>query len=215
MAKKKISELTERTSESITGAEEAAFQAGGTNNYRISLTSIKTWLLAQFTTLVTLTGMQTLTNKTLTSPVINSGDAVSITGTIINFLSGLSYNIAGKISTIERSIDDLDDTVDGIDTRLLAVEGEIEHTYSETSAATGTTFYIRASDIDAVKAIDVNSILCQYYEVNNLTRTEITTDKITILEQGAPDTGKLDMIGFVTENGKTYNFVIKYKLYTT
>lgn len=214
MAKKKISALTNRPSGDITGSEEFAVQYGGTNNYKISIGSLKTWLLDQFITLVTLTGTQTLTNKTLTSPVINSGNAVTVTGTTINLLAGLNYNIASKISDIEGNIDNLDDTVDGIDTRLIAVEGEIEHTYSETSAATGTTFYIRASDIDAVHAIDVNSILCQYYEVNNLTRTGITTDKVTILEQGAPDTGKLDMIGFVTENGKTYNFVIKYKLYT-
>ena len=213
MAKKKISALTNRPREDITGLEEFPVQLGGTNNYRISIGNLKTWLLDQFTTLVTLTGIQTLTNKTLTSPVINGGNAVTVTGTIINFLSGLSYNIASKISTIERDIDNLDDTVNGIDTRLLAVEGEIEHTYSKTSAATDTTFYIQASDIDAVNAIDVNSILCQYYEVNTLTRTGITADKIKIFEQGGLEAGKLDKIGFVTESGTTYNFIIKYKLY--
>lgn len=215
MADLPISGLTERTSGSITGAEEAAFQIGGTTNYRISLNSIKAWIREQLTTLmVTLTGTQTLTNKTLTSPVINSGDAVTVTGTTINLLAGTTTNLNTRIGAVEADVDTLDSTVDGIDTRLTNVEGEIEYTFSMSAGAAGTSVTIATTAIEALLPIDVDSVLCQYYEVNTLVRTGMLTDKIVVHEKGGADAGKLDKIIFATETGNTYHFIIKYKLYT-
>ena len=51
MADKKISDLTNRPSGSITGAEEFATQTGGTSNFKISLTSLKDWIITQLTTI--------------------------------------------------------------------------------------------------------------------------------------------------------------------
>jgi hypothetical protein len=214
MADLPISGLPERTYGSIAGTEEAAFQTGGTTNYRISLNSIKAWLREQYTTFVTLAGTQTLTNKTLTSPVINSGDAVTVTGTTINHLTGTTTNLNTRIGAVEADVDTLDSTVDGIDTRLTTVEGEIEYTFSMSAGAAGTSVTIATTAIEALLPIDVDSVLCQYYEVNTLVRTGMLTDKIVVHEKGGAHAGKLDKIIFATETGHTYHFIIKYKLYT-
>jgi hypothetical protein len=214
MANLPISLLPERTYSNIVGTEEAAFQTGGTTNYRISLNSIKAWLREQYTTFVTLAGTQTLTNKTLTSPVINSGDAVTVTGTTINHLTGTTTNLNTRIGAVEADVDTLDSTVDGIDTRLTTVEGEIEYTFSMSAGAAGTSVTIATTAIEALLPIDVDSVLCQYYEVNTLVRTGMLTDKIVVHEKGGAHAGKLDKIIFATETGHTYHFIIKYKLYT-
>lgn len=104
MADLKISQLTNRPSGSITGAEEFATQTGGTSNFKISLTSLKDWIITQLTTFATLTGVQTLTNKKLVFPKLNSDTQIIVESSHVNFLSGLTQNVENALDDFESRV---------------------------------------------------------------------------------------------------------------
>ena len=58
--------------------------------------------------LVTLTGTQTLQNKTLTSPSFNNGDALTATSTELNYVDGVTSGIQTQINTINSAISALE-----------------------------------------------------------------------------------------------------------
>lgn len=62
---------------------------------------------------VTKTGSQTLTNKQLNSPGINDANPVTVTGTEINYLTGLTKNISNSYSEILNGANDYTDSAIG------------------------------------------------------------------------------------------------------
>jgi len=77
--------------------------------------SIQTQLNAKApsSTAVTLTGVETLTNKQLNSPGINDANPVTVTGTEINYLTGLTQNISTSYSEILTDANDYTDSAIG------------------------------------------------------------------------------------------------------
>jgi uncharacterized protein YkvS len=167
----RISVLPDRPAASITGAEEVASQFGGTNNFKISLTNIKAWLIDQLTTtFVTLTGNQTLRDKNLIDPLIN-GVAVTVTGTVINYLSGLTANVKSLI-------DNLLSADIAIQERLTTLESSITpKTYSVISAfPSGWIKTIAASTIEPSLNIDWKSVIVQLYQKVSFNQSYIMQD---------------------------------------
>lgn len=208
---KKISALPERVAGSIDGSEEVVAQVGASANYRIKLSSISTWLATLITQFVTLTGIQTLTNKTLTSPAINSpaingGSALTVTSTVINYLTGITSNINAILSGL--AIAD-----SAMDTRISALESGSAGIYSEQSTMLSGVKTISAGTIYAGN-IDYTTLLVSYY------KRDISSNKWT---QQAPETisfqtngSYLASITFdlslrtIPEDDASFLFVVRY-----
>jgi len=84
-------------SESI-GSGDTLNALGGTG-IDTSVTSTDNLTISIDNTVTTLTGTQTLTNKTLTSPKINENVAVTATATELNLLSGVTSLVTGSSTT--------------------------------------------------------------------------------------------------------------------
>ena len=72
---------------------------------------------------VTKTETQTLTNKQLNSPGINDATPVTVTGTEINYLTGLTKNIATSYTEV------LADATDYTDTSIASLSNTVDETY--------------------------------------------------------------------------------------
>ena len=163
----KISALPERAI--VDGTEHVPVRVGNFN-YKVLISKILVWIKTQLTDYVTLTGTQTLTDKTLTNPSIN-GVAVTVTGTVINFLSGLNANV----KTLIENLLSADTAIRG---RLTALESSITpKTYSELSTfPTGWIKTIEASTIERSLNIDWKSVIVQFYQKSSFNQAYIMQD---------------------------------------
>lgn len=75
-------------------------------NLQAKISSLNNYIKNLVSELVTLTGIQTLTNKTLTSPTISGGtiSGATISGTTSAKINTASYTAAGAISTTSGSL---------------------------------------------------------------------------------------------------------------
>jgi len=203
MADTKISALTEKESDDIVGTEEVAV-ATGSSNFRIALDSLVTWIKTQLAEFVTLDGIQILTNKTLTYPDIN-GIVVTVTGTVINYLDGVNFNIRNHIDGIMTGIVDHETRIDTLENM-----DATEFQYEASQAASSTSITITADDInDGAFNIDPTNLIIAYYRINNLISTaQSVGDNVEVYKCGSDE---LDEIIFAVEDGKSYHFVIRYK----
>jgi hypothetical protein len=153
---------------------------------------------------VTLGGMQTLTNKTLTDPSIN-GIVVTVTGAVINYLDGVDFNIKDYIDSIVADIADHETRIDTLENM-----DATEFQYEASQAASSTSITITADDInDGAFNIDPTNLIIAYYRINDLISTaQSVGDNVEVYKCGS---GELDEIIFAVENDKSYHFVIRYK----
>ncbi len=157
---KKISALPERAT--VDGTEETVVRVGSLN-YKVLISKILAWIKTQLTDYVTLTGSQELTNKTLTSPLVN-GVAVTVTGTVINFLANLTGNVQTLLNSITGRLDVLE-----ADSGINAATYPHIFEYEFTTIALQTTEAITQADILTAIGqgigfyIKPTSIQCQLY----------------------------------------------------
>jgi hypothetical protein len=162
MADKKISALTDRPSGSITGDEEFATQVGGTNNFKISLTNLKDWIITQLTTFATLAGIQTLTNKRLTFPKLNSDTQITVESSHVNFLTGLTQNVENALDDFESRVTALENG----DTSINHLSFPYVYALEFTTGSGVTTKIITQSNILTALGLSASVYVIDYTTVN-------------------------------------------------
>lgn len=226
MADLKISQLTDRPSGSITGAEEFATQTGGTSNFKISLTSFKDWIITQLTTFATLTGVQTLTNKRLTFPKLNSDTHIIVESSHVNFLSGLTQNVENALDDFESRVTSLEQG----DTSINILSFPHIYALEFTTGSGVTTKTITQSDILTALGLSTSVYVVDYSTVSvSLYQKPSTYYRSLVLEAGGINLdittqttysqvqlGEIQLTGLTGE--KTYlinaTFKIQYKVGT-
>jgi hypothetical protein len=223
MADKKISALTDRPSGSITGDEEFATQVGGTNNFKISLTNLKDWIITQLTTFATLAGIQTLTNKRLTFPKLNSDTQITVESSHVNFLTGLTQNVENALDDFESRIT----TLENGDTSINHLSFPHVYALEFTTGSGVTTKIITQSNIldslglsTSVYVIDYSTVSVSlyqkpstYYRSLVLEAGGINLDMTTQTISSQIQLGEIQLTGLTGEKTYLVNaiFKIQYK----
>ena len=111
----------------------------------------------------TLTGTQTLTNKTLTSPKINEDVAVTSTATELNLLDGVSGLVQAdftKLAAVTSTADELN-LLDG-------VSGLVQADFTKLAAVDSTAAELNYSDLATLGTTAASKVLSA--DANNLTK---------------------------------------------
>jgi hypothetical protein len=200
------------TGSNILDTDKIVGLRSGTNNITLTVTALLQKIILGLANYVTLDGAQTLLNKTLVGPKINSAVAVTATATQINHLVGVTSpiqeqinNVAGKAQVNENSIIALQTSVGNLENNEYRKSIDFS-----TGSFASPIYYIDKALIKGmtVEEIDPDRIIVQYYEVNGFQMIGLSQSGI-IIEK---DNNGLARIGLTVSTSKTYRVAISYQL---
>lgn len=219
--------LSEATLISDAGNVNSNFQLPffnpNTANYRMTFTTLLAWIRYWLNDMVTLTGIQTLTNKRLTSPKINENVELIATSTELNHCDGLSDNVETRLvslnsdigsinsslSAIDSSIGDLEDADTALGGRVTNLETGMTYQWSKTFVASSTTYTVDASEISQLR-IDGRNVSIMLYSIDSLNRIGIDNSNISFSVDINDD---LDEIALAVVDTRSYLIVVQYSFY--
>jgi len=245
MADKKITELNTLTYataapadlliiEDIDGAETKAITAENLAKYALGNRTIGGTTAGD---VVTIDGTQTLTNKTITSPSVNGGAALTVTSDELNLLDGLTADYAelnildgATLSTTELNY--VDGVTSGIQAQLnalatVAATTARTFTYAEEwddNAATSKTIteatINTAGSVPSGYYVDHTSIICALYTRDGDTYTQVDLDGATTFKITRKNVGggvrldKIVLAGLTNDSATDYLFTCTYRVVT-
>lgn len=248
MADKKITELDTLTYataasgdlliiEDIDGAETKAITAENLAKHALGNRTIGGTNAGD---IVTIDGTQTLTNKTITSPSVNGGAALTVTSDELNKLGGVTavtadFNAiagiaAGGITPAE--IICLNGVTSSIQVQLnalwtVAVATARTFTYTEEwddNAATSKTIteatINTAGSVPSGYYVDHTSIICALYTRDGDTYTQVDLDGATTIKITRKNVGgvvrldKIVLAGLTNDSATDYLFTCSYRVVT-
>lgn len=246
MAEKKITELNLLTYataaagdlliiEDIDGAETKAITAEDLAKYALDNRTIGGTTAGD---IVTVDGTQTLTNKTITSPSVNGGAALTVTSDELNLLDGLTADYAelnildgATLSTAELNC--LEGVTSAIQTQLNAlwtVAGTTARTFtyaeewSDNAAASKTITEATINTAGSVPSgyyVDHTSIICALYTRDGDTYTQVDLDGSTTFKISRTNVGggvqgldKIVLSGLTNDSATDYLFTCTYRVVT-
>ncbi len=148
---------------------------------------------AQLNTLATLAGIEVLTNKTLTSPVINTGvNGSAIDTTITTTTTKIPHSNAVKIyaDAIETA---LDLQIASLNTKILNISSWNMDTLATATVAHGVTF----SKIRSINVIIINNAINRYYDFGG-SNNGLVFASSTLINLERETGGEFDSSGFTT-----------------
>lgn len=187
------------------------------------------------TAIVTDTATQTLTNKTLTSPKINSDTTITANGADINKLSGMTSTTAelNKLHGVTAStaeINHLTGVTSSIQTQINYIFGQLKNIiyYYSPGIVSGVTSQIineatlRAEyGIDTSYRVDPNSIAVNLYKLVSgrwyLLQPAVSSDEVvffTTTTAGLASQTVLNSINVTLLDTESYRIVVNYKVLT-
>jgi hypothetical protein len=145
-------------------------------------------------TVATLTGTQTFTNKTLTSPKINEDVVLTATATELNVLDGITsstaeLNILDGVTSTAAELNILDGAtltttelnyVDGV-TSAIQTQLDNKSTASKTETLTNKTINTASNDITVVAA-DISDVTASAAELNILDGATLTVTELNYVD---------------------------------
>jgi len=245
MADKKITELDTLTYataapgdlfviEDIDGAETKAITAENLAKYALGNRTIGGTNAGD---IVTIDGTQTLTNKTITSPSVNGGAALTVTSDELNLLDGLTaeaseLNILDGATLSTTELNYVNGVTSGIQAQLnalatVAAATARTFTYTEEwddNAATSKTIteatINTAGSVPSGYFVDHTSIICALYTRDGDTYTQVDLDGATTLKITRKNVGgvvrldKIVLAGLTNDSATDYLFTCSYRVVT-
>ena len=248
MADKKITELNLLTYatassgdlliiEDIDGAETKAITAENLAKYALGNRTIGGTNAGD---IVTIDGTQTLTNKTITSPSVNGGAALTVTSDELNKLGGVTavtadFNAIAGIAAAGVTPTELgyvNGVTSGIQAQLnalatVAASTARTFTYTEEwddNAATSKTIteatINTAGSVPSGYFVDHTSIICALYTRDGDTYTQVDLDGATTLKITRKNVGgvvrldKIVLAGLTNDSATDYLFTCSYRVVT-
>ena len=212
---KKISALAQWLYQDIIDiANIVVAYAGG--NYRIAMSTLKEYVLGNRTIGGTNTNdiptngaPQTFTNKRLNAPAFNSATTLNsaVTATQMNYLQNLDVNVKTKFTAIDNTVATNENSIEGINAQLDALQAD--KLYSVPMGAAATSITINALSISDDNINPYSLSISVYEQTGSLSMKLLSSSNIGISISN-------DILSSITignvEPGKAYRIVIRYRL---